>query len=192
MRDREKLVGARKKVGEMSLTRAVKVARLMNRRFSLALNNTGDRGLGAAAMRDAIGRTMEAFEGVEFQGIRFYQCPHSGFVVMKIPPATLTEDFLEMMELAWEGKIENMVSVSGFDRYKLQSIKRRLRKVRAITGRCRCGCGELTYHGKEWLPGHNGRVMGWFRRGRIPPHLIEEFRYWEKNGCLKPLISGNT
>ena len=183
MNVRERLLKMRKRAKSMSLAQTITMARTMNRRLSLSLLNN-DRGLGASTMKGAIGRTMEAFRDVEFRGIKFFQCPHSGFVVMKIPETTFTEDFLEMMEIAYEGKLENLPTFTNFDHYKLQSLKSKIKRIRGITGKCRCGCGELTYNGKEWLPGHNGRVMGWFANGKIPSHLIEEFRYWEKNGCL--------
>lgn len=191
-KERDRLLELRKRVGEWDLKRAVEVARALNRRLSLALTLTN---AGSVAMvRGAIRRMVGAAEGREWKGITFYQCPDTGFVVMRLPPAVFTEDFGELLEMAWEAKIVNQGLTTPDAFYKLQHIQNLNRRQREATRRaaipyheCGCGCGTRIYTRARWVSGHDGRVKGWFMKGSIPPHLERDYHYWRATGCLLKL-----
>ena len=179
MREREKLLKLRERVGCWTLRDAVRAARMLNRRISLH-RNTGNVGAERAVLSACSTLAFE-LEGRRWEEIYFFQCPFSGFMVMKIPPFSYTADFLELEELMWETRIRNE-GVGGPDvKGKKRALDRRIKNARLPKRFCKCGCGEVVYGKCEWVMGHNGRAEGWFRKGIIPPSLRSYYEKWKES-----------
>jgi hypothetical protein len=191
VKERDRILSLRNSVSTWDLRKAVEVARRLNRRLSLALTLTNQGAV--ATLKASIRRMGEAVAGRDWAGITFYQCRESGFMVMRVPPATFTEDFAALLEMAWEGKILNQGLTTDDAFYKLQRVKEQTRRMRGGPRnpiphhRCGCGCGERIYTRARWVSGHDGRVKGWFMRGKIPQHLQADYAYWRSTGCLLKL-----
>jgi hypothetical protein len=185
VRPRESYFELKKKIASWSLRDGVRAARILNRRLSLH-RGTGNRG-SEISLVEAIRKLSGMMEGKEWKGITFFQCPQTGYLIMRIPPFSFTESFLELEEMAWEAREKNE-GIRGPD------IQERVRRIRKIQKRkmekkrwCACGCGTHVYGKNRWVMGHNGRVEGWFHKGLVPSGFELDYEKWRATGCLAKL-----
>lgn len=181
-------------ISNWSIRRVVGVSRDLNRKLSLlrVRNNGGAE----VSMVRAMARFSNAVGGTDWGGVRFYQCPLTSYIVMRIPYYTPTPIYLELEDLAWEARIENEGLSSSDIRDRRDRIKRILKERTMEKRYCGCGCGERVYGRRRWAMGHNGRVEGWFMKGVVPPGFELDYEKWRSTGCLAKLdelpISGTT
>lgn len=166
------------------LRSVVEETRKLNALLSVCRNRNDG---GDGPMVEAISRLMRGVRGREWKGITLFQCPRTGYAIMKIPPNSYVQDFGELEEMAWEARMENE-GVGGPDtQYKIRSVRKRIKRGKMEKRWCGCGCGERVYGKSRWAMGHNGRVEGWFRKEIVPPGLELDYQKWRITGCMAKL-----
>lgn len=184
MRDSGRQRELKRRAASWSLRRTVEISRKLNQSLSLhrALNDGGE-----GPIMEDIKKVMGYLSRREWKGIKFFQCPLTGYAVMRVPPFSFVEDFRELEEMAWEAQIENR-GIGGADvEFKMRAIRKKVKRGRGVRRWCGCGCGGRVYGKGRWISGHNGRVEGWFQRGIIPPGFEFDYEKWRMTGCLAKL-----